>query len=180
MTASLPNLEGHDIPTMQWKGGSITPRGERRHAVRTILSGPAGGVVGAAAVSRASGFTRVLGFDMGGTSTDVSRSDGRLRLSTEASIDGFHIRVPVLDIHTAGAGGGSLARVDEGGLLRVGPESAGADPGPACYGKGERAIVTDAHVVLGRIATDEYLGGQTHIDLARAAAAVDRIARRMA
>src|SRR5256714_1260149 len=171
MTASLPNLEGHDIPTMQWKGGSITPRGERRHAVRTILSGPAGGVVGATAVARASGFARVLGFDMGGTSTDVSLSDGRPRLTTEASIDGFPIRVPVLDIHTVGAGGGSLARVDEGGLLRVGPESAGADPGPACYGKGDRATVTDAHVVLGRIAEDQFLCGGKRNRAGRAHAA---------
>src|SRR5260370_11541209 len=119
---------------MQSNGGHITATEARRQAVRTILSGPAGGVVGAAAVSKASGFTRVLGFDMGGTSTDVSLYDGRPRLSTEAGIDGFPIRVPVLDIHTVGAGGGSLARGDEGGLRLVGPEAAGPGPGPACYG----------------------------------------------
>ena len=179
MDAYLSKLEGHDISVMQSNGGSITAREARRHAVRTILSGPAGGVVGATAAARASGFTRVLGFDMGGTSTDVSLSDGHPRLSTEAAVDGFPIRVPVLDIHTVGAGGGSLARIDEGGLLRVGPESAGADPGPACYGKGDRATVTDAHVVLCRIAADQFLGGEMHIDVARAAAAVDEIARRM-
>src|SRR6185369_10999001 len=95
-------------------------------------------------------FTHVLGFDMGGTSTDVSLADGRPRLTTEASIDGFPIRVPVLDIHTVGAGGGSLARVDDGGLLRVGPESAGADPGPACYARGGTSpTITDAALLLG-------------------------------
>src|SRR5262249_5228502 len=167
----------HDISIMQSNGGHITAAEARRNAVRTILSGPAGGVVGATAVARAGGFPRVLGFDMGGTSTDVSLSDGRPRLTTEATVDAFPIRVPVLDIHTVGAGGGSLARVDEGGLLRVGPESAGADPGPACYGKGDLATVTDAHVVLGRIAADQFLGGEMRIDVARAEAAVDRIAR---
>jgi N-methylhydantoinase A/oxoprolinase/acetone carboxylase beta subunit len=179
MDAYLAKLESHDISIMQSNGGSMTASEARHQAVRTILSGPAGGVVGATAVARAGGFTRVLGFDMGGTSTDVSLSDGHPRLTTEASIDGFPIRVPVLDIHTVGAGGGSLARVDEGGLLRVGPESAGADPGPACYGKGDRATVTDAHVVLGRIAADQFLGGAMHIEVGRAETAVDEIARRL-
>ncbi len=95
----------------------------------------------------------------------------------EASIDGLPVRVPMLDIHTVGAGGGSIARVDEGGLLRVGPESAGADPGPACYGNGDPPTVTDAHVVLGRIAADQLIGGEMHLDLLRAATAVDSIAR---
>ena len=179
MDAYLAGLESHDISLMQSNGGHITAGEARRQAVRTILSGPAGGVVGATEVARASGFTRILGFDMGGTSTDVSLVDTRPRLTTEAVVDGFPIRVPMLDIHTVGAGGGSLARVDEGGLLRVGPESAGADPGPACYGKGDRATVTDAHVVLGRIATNQFLGGDMPIDIARAAAAVDRIARQI-
>jgi N-methylhydantoinase A len=114
---------------------------------------------------------------MGGTSTDVSLADGVARETTEAFVDGFPIRVPMLDIHTVGAGGGSLARVDAGGLLRVGPESAGADPGPACYGSGTEPTVTDAHVVLGRIQT--LLGGDMRLDVGRAAAAVDRIARRL-
>jgi N-methylhydantoinase A len=111
---------------------------------------------------------------MGGTSTDVSLVDGAPRETTEAYVDGLPIRVPMLDIHTVGAGGGSIARVDAGGLLRVGPESAGADPGPACYGKGADATVTDAHVALGRM--EALLGGSMHIDAARAATAVDRIA----
>src|SRR5205807_9530758 len=141
---------------------------------RTVLSGPAGGVVGASEAARWSGFESALTFDMGGTSTDVSLWDGKLRLTTEASVDGFPVRTPMLDIHTVGAGGGSIARVDQGGLLRVGPESAGADPGPACYGIGEQATVTDAHVVLGRIARDQLVGGAMSIDPGRAAAAVDR------
>jgi N-methylhydantoinase A/oxoprolinase/acetone carboxylase beta subunit len=162
------------IAIMQSSGGFLSARDASRHAVRTVLSGPAGGLVGARATARASGFRRILGFDMGGTSTDVSLVDGEPRHTTESVIGGLPIRVPMLDIHTVGAGGGSLARVDAGGLLRVGPESAGADPGPACYGKGTQATVTDAHVVLGRI--DSLLGGAMPIDSARAAAAVDRLA----
>ncbi len=161
---------------MQSNGGFITTREARRHAVRTVLSGPAGGVVGAVASGRLSGYRRVLGFDMGGTSTDVSLADGAPRETMESSIDGFPVRVPMLDIHTVGAGGGSIARVDEGGLLRVGPESAGADPGPACYGRGQQPTLTDAHVVLGRIAADQLVGGEMHLDIARAARAVDTIA----
>jgi N-methylhydantoinase A len=164
---------------MQSNGGFLSARDARKHAVRTVLSGPAGGLVGALETARASGFTRVLGFDMGGTSTDVSLVDGVARHTTEASIDGYPIRVPMLDIHTVGAGGGSIARVDAGGLLRVGPESAGADPGPACYGTGTEATVTDAHVVLGRIGAAQLLGGAMTIDAERAAAAVGRIAARL-
>ncbi|HYL35591.1 MAG TPA: hydantoinase/oxoprolinase family protein, partial [Bryobacteraceae bacterium] len=121
----------HAISIMQSNGGFMSTREARRHAIRTVLSGPAGGVIGALEAGRRSGFPRILGFDMGGTSTDVSLCDGIPRETMEASIDGFPVRVPMLDIHTVGAGGGSMARVDEGGLLRVGPESAGADPGPA-------------------------------------------------
>jgi N-methylhydantoinase A/oxoprolinase/acetone carboxylase beta subunit len=127
-------------------------------------------------LARLAGHPRVLGFDMGGTSTDVSLADGAPREAAEASIDGFPVRVPMLDIHTVGAGGGSIARVDEGGLLRVGPESAGANPGPACYGAGEKPTVTDAHVVLGRIAADQLVGGALHISPERASAAVDTLA----
>ena len=167
------------ISILQSNGGFLSASEAARRPVRTVLSGPAGGVVGAAATARRSGFTRVLGFDMGGTSTDVSLSDGAPRETTDALIDGLPIRIPMLDIHTVGAGGGSLARIDAGGLLRVGPESAGADPGPACYGKGSEATVTDAHVVLGRIGEAQLLGGAMTIDAARAAAAVDRIAQKL-
>jgi N-methylhydantoinase A/oxoprolinase/acetone carboxylase beta subunit len=169
--------QGRRIAIMQSNGGFLSARDARKHAVRTVLSGPAGGLVGALETARASGFKRVLGFDMGGTSTDVSLVDGVARHTTEASVDGYPIRVPMLDIHTVGAGGGSIARVDAGGLLRVGPESAGADPGPACYGTGIEATVTDAHVVLGRIGAEQLLGGAMKLDAERASAAVGRIAR---
>jgi N-methylhydantoinase A/oxoprolinase/acetone carboxylase beta subunit len=169
----------HAIAIMQSNGGFMSTKEARRHAIRTLLSGPAGGVVGALEAGRLSGFPKILGFDMGGTSTDVSLCDGLPRETMEASIDGFPVRVPMLDIHTVGAGGGSIARVDEGGLLRVGPESAGADPGPACYGPGDRPTVTDAHVVLGRIAADQLIGGGMHLDVARAAKAIDSIARQL-
>ncbi len=167
----------HRLSIMQSNGGFISARQARRHAVRTLLSGPAGGVVGAVKIALRSGYSRILAFDMGGTSTDVSLCDGHPRETMEASVDRFPIRVPMLDIHTVGAGGGSLARVDEGGLLRVGPESAGADPGPACYGAGVRPTVTDAHVVLGRIAPDQLVGGEMRLQPKRAAQAIDALAQ---
>ena len=136
--------------------------------VRTVLSGPAGGVVGASAVAGRSGFYRLITFDMGGTSTDVALIDGRPTTNNEAEVAGLPVRVPVLDIHTVGAGGGSLARFDLGGALRVGPESAGADPGPICYGKGERPTVTDANLLLGRLPANQFLGGEFQLDLERA------------
>ena len=173
----LEKAFGFRIAVMQSNGGLLSARDARRHPVRTVLSGPAGGVVGVLACARAGGFRRVLGFDMGGTSTDVSLADGAPRETTEAVIDGLPIRIPMLDIHTVGAGGGSIARVDAGGLLRVGPESAGAEPGPACYGRGMQATVTDAHVVLGRV--EALLGGSLPMDADRAAVAVERIASQL-
>ncbi|MBI4904221.1 MAG: hydantoinase/oxoprolinase family protein [Acidobacteria bacterium] len=167
------------IVIMQSNGGLLSTREARRHTVRTVLSGPAGGVVGAFAIARHNQFRQAMGFDMGGTSTDVSLCDGAPRETVESIVDGVPIRVPMLDIHTVGAGGGSIARVDEGGLLRVGPESAGADPGPACYGTGELPTVTDAHVVLGRIAADQFLGGAMHIDVDRARNAIAAIAAQL-
>jgi N-methylhydantoinase A len=134
--------------------------------VRTVLSGPAGGVVGACRVAQWAGFERIIGFDMGGTSTDVflaSAAAGAER-TRESVIAGVPIGVPMLDIHTAGAGGGSIARFDAGGMLRVGPESAGADPGPICFGHGERATVTDANFVLGRMDAESFLGGEVRLD----------------
>jgi N-methylhydantoinase A/oxoprolinase/acetone carboxylase beta subunit len=175
--AELERARRFRIAIMQSNGGFLSARAARRHAVRTVLSGPAGGVVGAIETARHSKFRKILGFDMGGTSTDVSLADGTARETTEASVDGFPIRVPMLDIHTVGAGGGSIARVDAGGLLRVGPESAGADPGPACYGTGTEPTVTDAHVVLGRI--HSLLGGGMPVDAERAAAAVNLVSRRL-
>ncbi len=160
----------HPVAIMQSNGGLLSAREARDHAVRTILSGPAGGIVGAVEIARLAGFRRALTFDMGGTSTDVALAGENPRLTTEARVDTFPVRVPMLDIHTVGAGGGSIARLDAGGSLRVGPESAGASPGPACYGVGEAATVTDAHVVLGRIAADQLVGGEMRIDAERAAA----------
>lgn len=179
MDAYLGQLEAgtaHSIAILQSNGGFMTAAEARRHAVRTVLSGPAGGVIGCWETARRSGFPKVLGFDMGGTSSDVSLADGAPRLTVESVVDGIPIKAPMLDIHTVGAGGGSIARVDEGGLLRVGPESAGADPGPACYGLGELPTVTDAHVVLGRIAAHQLVGGEMTLDPDRAAAAVDSVA----
>ncbi|MCP5114544.1 MAG: hydantoinase/oxoprolinase family protein [bacterium] len=176
----LARAARHRISILQSNGGWMTTQEARSQPVRTVLSGPAGGVVGALAAARASGLRRIVGFDMGGTSTDVSLAEGRARETTESAIDGFPIRVPMIDIHTVGAGGGSIARVDAGGLLRVGPESAGAEPGPACYGTGSDATVTDAHVVLGRIQSRQFLGGEMALDAERAAAAVSRIAGALA
>jgi N-methylhydantoinase A len=167
------------LRVMQSSGGLITGRVAAAEPVRTILSGPAGGVVGAAARARAAGLGRIITLDMGGTSTDVAVVDGPLAFRTEATIDGLPVRLPVLDIHTVGAGGGSIARVDAGGALRVGPESAGADPGPACYGRGRAPTVTDANLVLGRLLADEFLGGEMRLDAARARASLLPLARRL-
>jgi len=155
------------IFVMQSSGGITALKTAAEQPVRTVLSGPAGGIVGAAAVARRSGFDRIITFDMGGTSSDVALIDGEPSTTNEADVAGLPIRVPVLDIHTVGAGGGSLARFDAGGALRVGPESAGADPGPICYGKGERPTVTDANLLLGRLPADQFLGGSFQLDLPR-------------
>ncbi len=155
------------IFVMQSSGGITALAAAAREPVRTVLSGPAGGVVGAAACARASGFPRVIAFDMGGTSTDVSLVEGDLTTASNAEIAGLPIGVPMLDIHTVGAGGGSLARFDAGGALRVGPESAGADPGPICYGRGTQPTVTDANLLLGRLQPKSFLGGEFILDVER-------------
>lgn len=165
------------LRVMQSNGGSISAATARQEAVRTILSGPAGGVVGAASVARDAGFDKVITFDMGGTSTDVSLVDGDLNITTGGAVGDLPLHIPLLDIHTVGSGGGSLAWIDEGGALRVGPQSAGADPGPVCYGRGERITVTDAHLALGRLDPDRFLGGRMRLDVARAAAAMQTFAR---
>jgi N-methylhydantoinase A/oxoprolinase/acetone carboxylase beta subunit len=160
-------LEGHSLHIMQSNGGSISSVRAREAAVQTILSGPAAGVLGAQAVGATSGFTRLITFDMGGTSTDVSLIDGAIGTRTDSIVGDFPVRLPVLDIHTVGAGGGSIAYVDSGGSLRVGPRSAGADPGPACYGKGSELTVTDANLLLGRLDPAYFLGGRMQLDLDR-------------
>jgi N-methylhydantoinase A len=155
------------IFVMQSSGGITALAAAAREPVRTVLSGPAGGVVGAAASARASGFERIIAFDMGGTSTDVSLVEGAIITASHAEVAGLPIGVPMLDIHTVGAGGGSLARFDAGGVLRVGPESAGADPGPICYGRGVQPTVTDANLLLGRLQPTRFLGGDFILDFDR-------------
>ena len=155
------------IFVMQSSGGITALSTAAREPVRTVLSGPAGGVVGAAATARASGFHNIIAFDMGGTSTDVSLVEGEIKTANDAQIAGLPIGVPMLDIHTVGAGGGSLARFDAAGVLRVGPESAGADPGPICYGRGTQPTVTDANLLLGRLQPTRFLGGNFTLDLDR-------------
>jgi len=158
---------GGRVDVMQSSGGIVPARVAAREPVRTVLSGPAGGVIGACRVAQSAGFERIIGFDMGGTSTDVFLADGAgagARLTRESVVAGVPIGVPMLDIHTAGAGGGSIARFDAGGMLRVGPESAGADPGPICFGRGAKPTVTDANFLLGRLDSESFLGGGVHLD----------------
>ena len=152
---------------MQSNGGSISATRASTEAVQTILSGPAAGVVGAQAVGAASGHTRIITFDMGGTSTDVSLLDGAISTTSESLVGDLPVRLPVLDIHTVGAGGGSIAWIDTGGSLRVGPRSAGADPGPVCFGSGRELTVTDANLLLGRLDPAFFLGGRMGLDLQR-------------
>ncbi len=166
------------VSVMQSSGGTISAAQAGEQAVHMLLSGPAGGLAGAQYVGAQAGCERLLTFDMGGTSTDVALLEaGELRLTTEGRIGDYPVGVPMVDMHTIGAGGGSIARVDEGGMLQVGPESAGAAPGPACYGKGgSQPTVTDANLVLGRLRTDAFLGGHMSLDVAAARAAVQRVA----
>jgi N-methylhydantoinase A/oxoprolinase/acetone carboxylase beta subunit len=161
-------LEKTKLRIFQSNGGSISAGEASHQAVRTVLSGPAGGLVGAAAVAQSIGIERFVSFDMGGTSTDVSLYDGKLGYTTEAEPAGFPVRVPMLDIHTVGAGGGSIAFFDDAGALRVGPRSAGASPGPVCYGTGEELTVTDANLLLSRIDPERFLDGAMTLDLDRA------------
>ena len=165
--ALAPEARSPRIFVMQSSGGITALATAAREPVRTVLSGPAGGVVGAAATARAGGFDRIIAFDMGGTSTDVSLVEGEPKTATDAQIAGLPVSVPMLDIHTVGAGGGSLARFDAAGALHVGPESAGADPGPICYGRGTQPTVTDANLVLGRLQPTRFLGGEFTLDLDR-------------
>lgn len=159
-----------NFSVMQSNGGRLPAVAVGRNAITALFSGPAAGVVGATRQAGRSGFGNLITFDMGGTSTDVSLvENGEFRMSTETTIDGLPVRTPILDIATVGAGGGSIVWLDEGGMLRVGPRSAGADPGPACYGKGgTQPTVTDAHIVCGTIRADAVLGNSISVDLAAA------------
>jgi N-methylhydantoinase A len=165
---------------IQQSNGGILPAqniGER--AVYTVLSGPAGGVHGAGHLARGMNIPRIITFDMGGTSTDVSLCDPDPVLTRDYRIDDYPVCIQVMDIHTVGAGGGSLAWIDGGGLLRVGPESAGADPGPVCYGRGKRLTVTDANLFLGRLQPDYFLGGAMKLHAANVEEHISALARQL-
>jgi N-methylhydantoinase A len=156
------------LRVMQSNGGALSAHEAASQAIKTALSGPAGGVIAAAKLGDAAGYSDLLTFDMGGTSTDVALlHDGRCRMVTTGELAGMPLRTPILDIHTVGAGGGSQVRLDAAGGLRVGPQSAGADPGPVAYGKGEVLTVTDANLLLGRMPADILLGGSLALDIER-------------
>jgi N-methylhydantoinase A len=187
-------LGARPLTIMQSNGGVISAEMAGRQAARTALSGPAGGVVGARYVASQAGFEDIITFDMGGTSTDVVLCHGRIPTTTTGEIAGMPLRLPIIDIHTVGAGGGSLAYGDAGGALHVGPQSAGAEPGPACYRREigdwrleikeqspisnlqSRATVTDANLVLGRLDADHFLDGTMKLDEAAAREAVAEVA----
>jgi len=156
-------LQTPSLRIMQSNEGYISPEIAKAEPIRTALSGPAGGVVGAFHLGKSIGLEKIISFDMGGTSSDVSLINGEIQRSNESKIGDFPVRLPIIDIHTVGAGGGSIAFVDSGGSLRVGPQSAGADPGPACYGKGNLPTVTDANLFLGRLVPEFFLGGKMKI-----------------
>lgn len=168
------------VTIMQSSGGTMAAEQAAHRAVNMLLSGPAGGLAGAHFMGQQAGQARLVTFDMGGTSTDVALVDGAIGLTSEGRIGDWPVAVPMVDMHTIGAGGGSIARVDTGGMLHVGPESAGADPGPAAYGLGgTAATVTDANLVLGRLQPGEFLGGNMQLDIDAASRAVDALATTM-
>ena len=167
------------LRVMQSNEGHISPAAAKSDPIKTSLSGPAGGVVAAFHLGNRAGFKNIITFDMGGTSSDVSLLDGQIRRTNESVIGNFPIRIPIIDIHSVGAGGGSIAFLDRGHSLRVGPQSAGAQPGPACYGRGRSPTVTDANLVLGRLVPDFFLGGRMKIHPERSFQAIEKIAARM-
>jgi 5-oxoprolinase (ATP-hydrolysing) len=164
---------------MQSSGGSISAAVAAEEPVRTVLSGPAGGVIGAFHIAKLAGHEQIITLDMGGTSTDVALCPGVIPETSEASVGGSPVSVPTVAIHTVGAGGGSIVRLDEGNALTVGPESAGAVPGPACYGVGDELTVTDANLVLGRIDPAYFLGGRFTLYPERAQERMEQLAQRM-
>ena len=164
---------------MQSNGGLISSEVASSEAVRTILSGPAGGVVGAFHIAKKTKLSKFVTIDMGGTSADVSIIDGDLSFTSETELSGLPVRVPVIDIHTVGAGGGSIAECDLGGALIVGPKSAGGVPGPMCYGNGNNVTVTDANLFLGRIDPLNFLGGKMKIDRSRAIEGIKVLAEKL-
>lgn len=174
------NVKPAKLAIMQSSGGTMSAEFAGRFAVNMLLSGPAGGLMAARFLGKQAGCRQMLTLDMGGTSTDVALVDGDIRLTNNGRIAGFPVAVSMVDMHTIGAGGGSIAYLDAGGLLQVGPESAGADPGPACYGRGgSKATVTDANLVLGRLRTDAFLGGQLTLQPAEAYRVISDLAAQM-
>ena len=173
-------LQSKKLYIQQSNGGILPAEDIEKRAVTTVLSGPAGGVHGAHQLAGEIGIERIITFDMGGTSTDVSLCDRSPTLTRDHQVDGYPIRIEVMDIHTVGAGGGSLAKVDTGGLLKVGPESAGASPGPICYGKGgKRITVTDTNLFLGRLLPDRFMGGAMRLQLKDVNVAMVKVARQL-
>jgi N-methylhydantoinase A len=171
------HLGRDQVRIMQSNGGIVRLTAAQRKGVQTILSGPAGGVVGGFEIGRNAGLDHVITFDMGGTSTDVSLSPGHVSRTAESYVGELPIRLPVIDVHTVGAGGGSIAYRDPGGSLRVGPRSAGAVPGPICYGRGgEEITVTDANLYLGHLASQHFLEGAQELQIAPVEAALSRFA----
>lgn len=172
--------DGCTLRMMKSDGGVMSAERARQQAVQTALSGPAAGVIGAYYLAKLAGFDHIITLDIGGTSTDVAVCPGQPVLRPQSEIDGLPLRIRLLDIETIGAGGGSIARLDAGGALRVGPESAGADPGPIIYGRGGRQVtVSDANAVLGRLDAGHFLGGRLALDVDAARAAVSELARAM-
>ncbi|MEW4983331.1 MAG: hydantoinase/oxoprolinase family protein [Cycloclasticus sp.] len=174
------SVKASSVSVMQSSGGTIAAEQAGEQAVRMLLSGPAGGLMAALHIGQLAGFNRLLTLDMGGTSTDVALLNGAISLTNEGKIEGYPVAVPMVDMHTIGAGGGSIAHIDIGGLLCVGPQSAGASPGPACYGKGgQKATVTDANVYLSRISARYFLGGEMSLDEVASAKAIEQLANEL-
>ena len=173
-------LGSTSLQVMQSSGETMSANMAAQSAVNLLLSGPAGGLTAIAYLAKQVGKSKFLSFDMGGTSTDVALLDGKIRRSNESSISNYPIAVPMVDMETIGAGGGSIAYVDSGGMLQVGPRSAGADPGPACYDRGGLdATVSDANLVLGRLQSDSVLAGGLNLSAARAQASIEPLAQRI-
>jgi N-methylhydantoinase A len=174
------SLAPSPVAVMQSSGGTIDAGQAASRAVNMLLSGPAGGLAAAKYIGDIIDSKQLLTFDMGGTSTDVAMIAGDIQLTNEGRIGDYPVAVPMVDMHTIGAGGGSIASLDDGGVLQVGPASAGADPGPACYGRGgQLATVTDANAVLGRLRPDAFLGGDMPLDIAAAQRAIGQLAQSM-
>ncbi|WP_197469389.1 hydantoinase/oxoprolinase family protein [Oleiphilus sp. HI0125] len=173
-------LKNNHVQIMQSSGGLLTLDEAKKRAVNLLLSGPAGGLSAVRLLGKSLNQTKILSFDMGGTSTDVSLMDGDFLLSSENSIADWPVAIPMLDMDTIGAGGGSIAWIDEAGMLHVGPESAGSNPGPACYGQdGDRATVTDANLILGHIPRSAKLGGSLSLDFDKAIQAIEKLAQQL-